>query len=598
MPAFNFNHRVANRSRKPAAANSSPNGLGEGINITNLPKVWRRGTSNSFVFTAPQNYFYACYIVEHESAVAGSPNIVKTVTGTYVAGNPVTVSHTFTALGAYDIKIVVQKGALIFSKNHPLHKGIVCSFEDDFNEGDAGVTTYDMSTVGTGGIGYKLFSGDNTGKKFIIKNLGPSTGYLGIEGLTSTDPQNPWRMKVVSTSSQAGITAQGSYGIRFNRNCRNGWFDACFNSSIPYGFKIEFSGTGGHAQSCFIEAGDSGTVASTVSKNLWILGIECIGLSGTSSDSSSHFKIDTPFNVNLNYNTWMADGQGAFEDCHIMHCKITSGDDEGCYLGPVDDAPHPTYISVPIMRLRIAGISINDTGGDGFQIGAATIDSEAAGVVCTNVATRNDPSHKNIFQFSSGNRNLAFFMNKGVSGKNMLTIATGHAGFDLHVFSNELNCPTSDSNGHTNIFVRVDQNTLGGFTNLPVNFINNTIIANENKIFELWNAASSGITTIMDLKIINNMIIGDGSALTTKFNNIQDSTWVVANNTYGTDGAAAGFANWGTKDYHPAGLTGSMYGAVTSYTKAHYMQDYDMDGYGWVAAYPIRNAYQNVPAMT
>lgn len=593
MPVFGL--RRQGRFKKPTASSSTPNGLGEGINITSLPKVWRRGTSNSFVFTAPQNYFYACYIVEHESAVAGTPNIVKTVTGTYVAGNPVTVSHTFTALGAYDIKIVVQKGSLIFSKNHPLYRGIVCSFPDDFNEGDSGVTTYDLSA---GGIGYKLFTGDQTGKKIVIKGLGASSGYLAFEGLASTDPENPARIKVLSPSTQAGITAQGSYGVRFNRNCRNVWFDACFNSSLPQGFKIEFSGTGGHAQSCFIEAGDSGTVASTVSKNLWILGVECVGLSGTASDSSSHFKIDTPFNVNLNYNTWLADGLGAFEDCHIMHCKITSGDDEGCYLGPVDDAPHPTYISVPIVRLRISGVTIDDTGGDGFQIGAATIDSEAVGIVCTNVGTRNDPSHKNIFQFSSGNRNLAFYMNKGVSGKNMFTIATGHAGFDLHIFSNELNCPTADSMGHTNVFIRVDQNTLGGFTNLPVNFIHNTMIAQENKIFELWNAASSGITTIMDFKAINNMIIGDGSALTTKFNNILDTTWTVANNTYGTDGAAAGFTNWGTKDYHPAALTGSMYGTITSYIQAHYMQDYDFDGYGRVASVPCRGAYQKITAMT
>jgi hypothetical protein len=546
-----------------------------------------------FVFTAPANYFYAVYIVKHESMVNFTPDIVKTVTGTYVLGNPVTVSHTFTEMGAYDIKIVVQKGSLIFEKNHPLDKGIIVSFEDHV-EGGAGVTTYDLATQ----IGYKLFSGDNTGKKIIIKNSGSSTGYFAFEGLYSTDPQDPVRILVDSSGGPCKITAQGSYGIRFNRGLRNVWFDATRNYSNKYGFEIEFSGSGGHAQSCFIEAGDSGTVASTISQNLWLLGIKCTGLSGTASDSSSHFKVDTPFNVNLNWNTWVATGTGGFEDFHLGHCATYSGDDESIYDGPVDTTPHPTYISVPLVRNRIFGISINGNGGDGAQLGAGTVDSEFTGIIVTGVGTRNDPSHKNIFQFSSSNIRPAFYGNRGISGPNMLTIATGNTGTGLYIFSNEFNCPTADSNGHTNVFIRVDQNSLGGYTNIPVWFVHNTFNAHENKIFELWNAASTGVTTIMGLRIINNMIIGDGSALTTKFNNIDDSTWQVQNNTYGTDGAAAGFVDFASGNYMPAALTGSMYGALTSFTPFHYMMDYDIKGYKRPAVGAARGAYEPIHLRT
>lgn len=598
MPGFSFNHRVASRSRKPVQneSNSNPNGLGEGISISGMDKVWRRGTSNNFSLTVPVNYSYTLDIIEHESMITGfatnSMDIVKTQSGTY-SGSPVTVTHTFTALGAYDIRVRISKGSLSFERWWVLDQGIIASFEK-FVEGGAGVTTYDLATQ----IGYKSFSGDNTGKKILLKNSGTSAGYLAFEGLSSTDPQNPAMILCETTGGPIRITGTTAYCMRFNRGNRNVWFDGAGNPDYLYGMELYFSGASGHAQTCFIEAGDSGTVAATVSKNLWIIGVKTMGISGTASDSSSHFKIDTPFNINLNYDTWLANGQGAFEDCHIMHCEINSGDDEGCYLGPVDTTPHPTYISVPLVRLRVAGIVINDTGGDGFQIGAGTIDSEAVGITCTNVATRNDPSHKNIFQFSSSNQNLAFYRNKGVSGKNMFTVATGNIGKELYVFSNELNCPTSDSNGHTNVFIRVDENSYGDNTNLPVNFIHNTQVAQENKIYELWNANSVGITTIMDLKILNNMIIGDGSALTTKFNNIVDTTWVVTNNTYGTNGSTAGFTNWGTKDYRPAALTGSMYGTVSSFTLGHPMMAYDEDGYKWVAAYPVRGSKQNVPLMT
>lgn len=586
--------RIKQHLRPPEATNSSPNGLGEGITLSSLDKVWRKSTSNSFSVTVPTGYSYTLDLIEHESMISGANTSAKTQSGTG-SGGAATVTHTFTALGAYDIRVQISKGALQFERWWVLDQGIIASFPK-YAEGDSGVTTYDLATQ----IGYKLFSGDNTGKKILLKNSGTSAGYLTFEGLSSTDAQNPATILCETSGGPIRITGTAAYCMRFNRGNRNVWFDGAGNPANLYGMELYFSGTSGHAQTCFIEAGDSGTIASTVSKNLWIIGVKCVGLSGTASDSSAHFKIDTPFNVNLNYDTWISDGQGAFEDCHIMHCSCDSGHDEGNYLGPVDDSPHgsPAYTSVPLMRLRVAGMVISNTGGDGCQIGAGTIDSEIVGVTCTNVGTRVDPSHKNIFQFSSGNRNLAFYRNKGVSGQNMMSIATGHAGQAFWVFSNEINDPTSDSNGHTNIFLRVDQNTLGGFTHLPCNFVHNTIFAQENKIFELWNAASSGITTLIDLMIKNNMIIGDGSALTTKFNNIVDTSWVTTPNVYGTDGAAAGFANWSTKDYHPNALTGSMYASIGSFTVGHPMMNYDSDGYKFVAGYPIHGCYQKVTAMT
>lgn len=600
MPGFNFNHRRAGRSRRPISnqGNSTPNGLGEGISISGMDKVWRRGTSNSFSLTVPINYSYTIDIIEHESMITGfatnSMDIVKTQSGTYT-GSPVTITHTFTALGAYDIRVRISKGSLQFERFWVLDQGIIASFEK-FVEGGAGVTTYDLATQ----IGYKLFSGDNTGKKILLKNSGTSAGYLAFEGLSSTDPQNPAMILCETSGGPIRITGTTAYCMRFNRGNRNVWFDGAGNPSYLYGMELYFSGSSGHAQTCFIEAGDSGTIASTISKNLWIIGVKTMGLSGTASDSSSHFKIDTPFNANLNYDTYLADGLGSFDDCHIMHCEINSGHDEGCYLGPVDTTPHgsPAYISVPLKRLRIAGIVINDTGGDGCQYGAGTIDSECVGVTTTNVATRNDPSHKNQFQSSSSNQNWAMYRCKGVSGKNAFTDATGNIGKDKFIFSNEINNPTADSNGHTNFFVRVDQNSYGGNNHLKLQFMHNTIVLQENKYFEMWNAASSGITTLVDLKINNNMIIGDGSALVTKFNNIDDTSWDITNNTTGTNGSTAGFANWGSKDYHPNALTGSMYGALTAYTAGHPMMDYDRDGYKFVDGYPVRGCYQNVPLMT
>lgn len=600
MPGFNFNHRRAGRSRRPISnqGNSTPNGNGEDIEITNMYPVWRRGTGESFNLKVPANYNYICDIIEHKNMLLGpaswDSSSVKRATGVG-SGGVAAISHTFTTMGKFDIRVQISKGTLSFEKWYVLDNGIVSSFEL-FNRGDSGVQSIDVATQ----MGYKLYSGDNTGKKIILWNStgAPVTtaGQLQWEGLVSSDEQNP---AMILAEGLLDVTVTGVYLMRFNRCMRNVWFDCTKVRSNKCNLKLSFSGTGPHAQSIYVEAGDSGTVASTVSKGLTILGVETVGLSGTASDSSAHWKLDGPFNNALNGDTWRADGLGAFEDCHIMHCRVSSGHDEGLYGGPVDTVAHgsPPNISVPIIRLIFAGVEISDTGGDACQVGAWTIDSEIHGVTITNSGTRNDPSHKNMIQLSSSNDNLAVYGNRTISGKNLVTIATGNIGRNLWIFSNDLYNPNLDSNGHTNIFCRVDQNSWGNYNNIPVEFVNNTIVCGENKILEMWNANTS-VTTKCNLRFVNNMIIGDGSALITKFNNIDDATWVSTNNTYGTDGAAAGFNNWSTKDFRPAGTTGSMYGARSTYTIGHPMVNYDFDGVKWMDDLPIRGCYQNLKART
>jgi len=549
----------------------------EGIQVTGLDATWRKGVANNFIIAVPTGFSCAYEIIEHESYIQeflgnGSRNVVKS------GSSSGSISHTFTALGLYDIKITATKGAQTFERYLVMDEAITCSFAP-YTSGTAGVTTYDLAVAGS--FSYHSFSGDNTGKKFFITNSGSTAGYFGVEGLYSTDPENPCTFWVDQSAGPITMTGTVSYVWRFNRGCRNVWLDGGRSTSGDPGLNLVFSGATNHAQTMYVEAGDSGTVASTISQNLWILNIKFVGL----SNSSVHIKVDTPANASLNYNTWQSDGLGAFTGLHIGNCEFHNGADEIIYVGYVGDFAHGTptaYISVPIIGARIYGLKTFDNGGDGLQMGAALMNTEICGCEVTNCGTRNDPSHKNQFQFSSGDGGdwgIFFYRNKGISGPNMMSGFTGAAGRNWYIFANELNNPTQDSNGHTNIFWRIDNNTLGGFNNLKTQFVHNTIVPIENKPLEVWNAATSGITTVIDLTFINNAMIDDGGTFPYTVNSVNTSTWTISNNHRSTNGATSGFKDWTNKDYRPADLSSALFGANTSFTMAHPLMGHDRNGY-------------------
>lgn len=565
--------------------NSFPNLLGEGINITGLNDVWRKDTASSFSISVPTGYQCQYQIIESESLLTGNP-IIETQ-GTTSGG----VTYTFTtAMKQYFIRVIATKGSLRFVRWFV--PGITV-LPPLFTEGQANAV-WDFSN---GGVFYRDNNlVDRTNYKVFCKGIANTGQYLGLEEWISTLPDQPVHI-LASPGTQVQINSTNVYTARINQNCQNLLLDGCGDPNIRYGFRFAFTGTGSKAQLFYIEAStNAGSTANTAGRNITVCGLQLDGI----GISSAGVKVDTANSAAVNYFTYdplAANLGGALGGLRLFRMQILGTLDEGLYCGYVHDLTHgtPAFASAPIVGARIYDFHTLNTGGDGLQLGASMFDSWVYRCTVTNAGSRNDPSHKNGLQFSSGNRNLAVFMNRIYSCKNLHSVATGRAGSNVEVFANILQNPTVDSNNHTQTFFRVDQNDT--FLRINAKYFNNTLILAENRPWEGWNAASTGITTKLDWVNINNAIVTDTTTPAfAAFNNIDTSTWIFSNYSV-NNGLTPQFVDYTGGDYHPATLSSPLFQTLAQTTAgAHPLWNCDYDGYEYTQG--IKGAFSGTTLFT
>lgn len=566
--------------------NSTPNHLGEGINITGLNDVWRATTANNFIISVPGGYQTAYQIIEAESLWTGTPVIEKQ------GNNSGSISHTFTTasiLKAYHIRVVITKGTLQFERWFVKAITVLPAL---FTEGQANAV-WDFSA---GAVFYRDNNlVDRTNYKIFCKGIATTGQYLGLEEWVSSITTQPVHI-LAAPGTVVEIRTSNVYTCRINQNCQNILLDGCGDPNIPYGFKFSMPGTGGRAQIFYIEAStNSGSTTATAGRNITVCGLELDG----NGISSAGIKVDTANSATVNYNTYnplASDFGGALVGLRLFKIKISKTVDEGLYCGYVSDSPHgsPAFASAPIPFARIYKFDTVDTGGDGIQLGASMFDAEVHHYTVTNAGTRNDPSHKNGVQFSSGNQRMYLFMGRVFSTKNLQSIATGLNGGDMDVFANIFENPTVDGNNHTNVFLRVDANA--SHTRIAARFFNNTYNLAQNRPFEGWNATNNpALYPKLDWTNVNNAIVADQLTAYLPQNSIDTTTWVFANYQV-TNSALPQFVNFAGGDYRPASLSSPLFQSITPVVSPHPLAFCDYEGYKY--ALPIKGAFSGVTLQT
>ena len=559
-------------SQKRKAVNSTPNGQGEGITVSNLQMYWRQGAANTFNINVPVGYGYIYQIIEHESVLTGDPlqwNVVK-------MGNGITsgsVTHTFANLNdnmtMYDIRIVITKGNLVFERFLTGKQAITClpamftraTADAIWNFTTNGVTYRDNNF--TNRTNYRVWcEGDYNG-----------AGFMGLEEWVSTNIHQPVHI-MADPAAQVTLTTTNAFLWRINRDCQNILIDGCANPNQKYGFKFTFTGGVSHAQMMVLETSTNDTsTPATAGKNIWVCGVDFVN----EINGSAFVKCDTANSAAVNYDVYLNTGTGALTGLHLSTLRFTGGHDEGLYCGYVDDLTHNGFAHAPIVGARIYDLIADSTGGDGLQMGASLFNPEITGCQVINAGVRMDANHKNMFQLSSGNRGVNFYRNIGFSGQNLFSIFSGRGGYDINIFSNQLRNPKADSLGHVNFFCVIYPNDY--FQDLPWRIHNNTMDLRENHPIEMWNLTANPQTTkVNPFWYVDNAIVADQTQQMFTMNNPNQSGWTVANYQV-TNSATPQFKNYAAQDYRPASLASPLFGPLTPFTKTHPLEDYDIDGY-------------------
>ncbi len=552
---------------------STPNGLGEKITPVGLNKYWRKNTGQTFNMTIPTGYTCNWTIYESETF-----SLFSSGTGT-------SINATFTvAMLSYDVVVTVTKGTLQFER---WFRRAITVLPPTFTEAQADAV-WDLAS------GAFVWYKDNnlvnrTGYKIYVKGIATVGTYLGLEEWVSTLADQPVHF-LFAPGSVTEIRTSNAFCMRINQNCQNILIDGCGDPTVPYGLKLSMPGTGSRAQPVVMEtATNAGSTPSTAGKNIWFCGVEIDG----NGISSAGIKVDTANSATVNYDQYLATGLGALTGLHIMDVLVHNTVDEGYYIGYVSDSPHgsPSYASAPIVNARIVRCIAKDTGGDGHQYGAALFGADIHGCLADNAGTRNDPSHKNSYQFSSGNRDCFLYQCEAKNGKNLFTIATGRAGSNAEIFSNKFQLP---SVAMSNFFIRVDQNDT--FANFYYKLYNNTLVLADGIPFSYWNAtASPVVTTKLNTWNVDNLITSNTTTQYNTFNGINTSGWVIANYQV-TSTATPQFVNVGAGDYHLASLASPAFRPRTVITKGHPLSNYDFEGVKFVI--DVAGCYSGYELMT
>jgi len=579
----------------------TPNGQGEGIEVLFLRDTWRTGTQDNFIITVPTGYQCNWEIVEASSLIANTPYTVSSparVAGTpYVAasGNSAgSIAHTFAptdAMKVFHIHVTVRKGNVLQFQRWFF--GAITVHPPLFTRAQANLIINLVS-----GITYRdnnLI--DRTNYKVWVEGVGTSGAYLGLEEWVSSVAYQPVHF-LIAPGTVAEIRATGAYAIRINQNCQNILIDGCGDPGIPYGLKLSMPGTGARAQICYIEASTvSGSTPATAGYNIWVRGVESDG----NNISSAGWKIDTANSATLNYATVLASptNQGALKGLNISRVFTQRTNDEIFYGGYVHDSDHsPGFTSCPIIGAFIYDFHTDSSGGDALQLGASMFKPHVFRCTVKNAGTRNDPSHKNMIQFSSGNVDMFFFANITYSGKNLHSVATGEKGNRLYVWGNVLKNPNVDGNNHINTFFRVDQNTA--YSSITAQWYSNTYDVFENHPFEAWNATNTpALYPKLHLDYTGNAIVADTLQGVFPQNSIDQSFFVVNNKqVLRANAGTLGFVDFAGGDYRPANLSSALFGARTLPDNPHPLANTDQDGYVYNPDMMTFGAHAGIPLQT
>lgn len=555
---------------------TSPNGLGEGITLTNQ-SVWRKNSASSFTINAPTNYTINYQILDSESLIA-------ITSGSGVT--PLVVNNTFsTAMKCYDILVTIRKGSLQFER---WFRRAITVLPPLFTEGTANAV-WDFAA---GGVTYRDNNlVDRTGYKVWCKGIYNGASYLGLEEWISSDLSNPVHIYM---SPGTEIRSSGAYCMRINQNCRNILIDGCGGVDGTYGLKLSMPGTGSRAQILYIEAStNSGSTPSTAGRDIWVGGVQEDG----NNISSAGLKVDTANSSTVNYDAYLANGTGALNGLYLFNILIENTVDEGLYCGYVHDNPVSGFTHVPIVGARIYRFQTNATGGDGMQMGASLFDSEIHHCTVTNAGTRNDANHKNGMQFSSGNRNCFLYQNRINSTKNLFSLFTGRGGSSNEFFGNVFINPTTS--GNVNTFIVIYPNDY--FTNLSYKFYNNTyILSNTSEPFEVWNLnvppQPANQPTMNPFVSADNLVIANNANQYKTINGVDQTGWIVNANYQTSNISAPLFVNAGAANYDIGSLSSPAFQARHSFTKGHPLSNYDTEGVKFVA--DVHGGYSGYKLMT
>jgi hypothetical protein len=545
---------------EPEAQTSTPNGLGEGIEITGLKSIWRVGQQDNFIITAPVGYQTQYQIIESESIRNQTWEIEKQ------GNNSGSIAHTFTtARKKYDIWVVVTKGTLRFER---YLRFAITVLPPVFTRGQANV----VINFATGGITYYMGNTgtlDKIGWKMWCEGEGTTGAYLGFQKFKSSVESDPVHC-MADPVNGAKIHATGSYNLRFDQDCQNFLFDGCANPNVPYGFEMTMPSTGNHAQMCIMELSTSESTIQSAGFGIWMCGVKFLG----GGRASAIVNMRTANSPTVNYDTF-PDGH---RNMAVFNCYMENNLDEGFYTNYVSDALYNGYAHCPITGARFYNNVIHNTGGDGGQLGASMRDCEFTGNTITGAGQRADPNHMNSIQLSSGNIDIFVYGNYVDDARNLMSIFTGRGGRAFYIFSNIFLNPRSDSMNHVNTFIRIDNNDYGN--DIPAYMHGNTYSLHENKPLEVWNAQPTGITAKLNpFWYVNNAIVADRTTQMFTQNSPNQSGWHV-NNYQVTSSATPKFRDYENKDFRALDLSSPLFQPIEQFDKVHPMQNYDVRGYG------------------
>lgn len=554
---------------------TTPNGNGESILFANLNSVWRKNTGQTVTVSVPVGYTCDWLIYESETRALWS------------SGTGTSINTTFTTqMRSYDIVVFATKGSLVFER---YMRRAITVLPPTYTEAQAD-RVINLATQ----TGYlDNASVNRPGYKVYVKGKYNGATYLGLERWYSNDPDNPVQFFFEAGSE---LNTSGAYCMRINRDCRNILIDGCGGAEGTYNLTMSMPGTGARAQIMYIETStNSETDVSNpdwtqYGRNIWVCGVRQNG----NNISSAGIKVDTANSQFLSYETYLATGQGAFTGLRLFNILTENTVDEGFYIGYVDDIKHSGWTHAPIVGARIYKCKTNHTGGDGMQFGAALFNAEIHNCEVTDPGYRNDANHKNGMQFSSGNRGCFVYWNR-VTGNNLFSMFTGLGGSDNEFFSNVFINPVLNTN--VNIFLVIYPNDY--FSTISYKIYNNTLhTSNNSESAEIWNLnvnPQPSNQPHMNLVYADNLIVQTVAQPFKVINGVNQTGWITGN--YLTNNVnAPGFVNVATRNYHLASLSSPVFQARHSFTKGHFLSNYDCEGVKFVT--DVHGAYSGYELMT
>jgi len=552
-----------------------PNGNGEKITFSGLNSVGRVGSGYTTTISVPAGYSCNWFMYEAETR------------SIFANGSTTSLSTSFTSSSrmlAYDIAVFAVKGTLAFVRYLRRAVTVLPAIP---TEGSANI----VIDCANGGVTYRNNNFvDRTGQVVYVKgDYNSGAGYLGLEAWVSSDPYNPCQFYFANAS----INSTGPYCMRINQNCRNVLFDGCGGAEGTYGMKLTMPGSGTRAQILYVEAStNSGSNPNNAGRGITICGFDEDGM----LISSAGLKVDTANSSTVNYDAYLTTGNGgALFNLRMFNIRIQNTVDEGLYCGYVDDLLHSGFAHAPIVGVRIYKFKTNHTGGDGMQMGASMFDGEVHDCVVTDPGYRNDNNHKNGMQFSSGNRNCFVYRN-WVVGNNLFSMFTGRGGGNNEFFSNVFINPITSNN--VNIFIVIYPNDY--FTTLSYKIYNNTLVtSNNSEPVEVWNLnvdpQPANQPKMNPFVFADNLLVFNTVNQYKRVNNPDQTGWVIGN--YGTNNINAPmFVDGPGRDYHLSSLSSPAFQARHSFTKGHFLSNYDYEGVQFVN--DVHGAFSGYELMT